>query len=165
MPRLTRLLVLLLLSVALASPPAWTQIRIEPIPPHVKPQWTPVPNTTGVYYAPNIPTDVFRYQGKYYFFWGGYLYQGKKPTGPWKDVIDVPAWFYQIDPSLFKTAQKEGAPAFTSPAPPGPAPIPPPAPEVKGPEETPETPQVTPPPAPTPGGVPPAPEGESPKVM
>jgi hypothetical protein len=167
MPRLARLLlVVLLLGVALAALPARAQIRIEPIPPHVKPQWTLVPNSPGVYYAPNIPTDVFRYRGKYYFFWGGYLYQGKKATGPWKSVTDVPAWFYQIDPAYFKTAQKEGAPA--TPTPPL-TPMPPPVPEIKGPGETPETPQPTPAPAPTPapekGGAPPTPEGDAPKVM
>ncbi len=159
MPRLARLLlVVLLLGVALAALPARAQIRIEPIPPHVKPQWTLVPNSPGVYYAPNIPTDVFRYRGKYYFFWGGYIYQGKKATGPWKSVTDVPVWFYKIDPALFKTARKEGAPA---------TPAPPLTPEIKGPEETPETPAPTPAPTPTPekGGAPPATEGDAPKVM
>ncbi len=172
MPRLAKLLVLLLLGAALAAPPAQAQIRIEPIPPHVKPQWTQVPNTPGVYYAPNIPTDVFRYRGQYYFFWEGYLYRGSKARGPWKNVTNVPGWFYQIDPSYFKTAQKVGTPAPGTPA----APAPTPQKEIKGPEETPETPQATTAPAPTPTpaptpapekkeGAPPAPAEPAPKVM
>jgi hypothetical protein len=97
----------------------------------VRPEWTPVPNAPGVYYAPNLPTDVFRRGGKYYFYWQGYLYRGSKARGPWKSVTKVPAWFSEIDPSLFKTAGTGpgGPPAGpaegVSPAPPAPIPAPP----------------------------------------
>jgi len=160
---LRRLQVLLvLIIVAAGTAPATAQgIRIEPIPPHVKPQWTPVPNASGVYWAPNIPTDVFRHGSKYYFYWAGYLYQGNKPKGPWKALDKVPSWFGEIDPAYFKTAKKEQPTAPPAPAagpaeglaPKAPAPAPPtpavPAPEKEG------APTAPPPPAP----------GISPKVM
>ncbi len=117
MPGLLKLLTAAVLGLALAAAPVAAQdIHIEPIPPQVKPQWTPVPNVPGVFYAPNIPTDVFRHGSKYYFYWEGYLYRGSKPRGPWKSVKQPPDWFSAIDPALFKTVKKEGAPA--PPAPP-----------------------------------------------
>jgi hypothetical protein len=110
MARVIRLLLTLALAGALAGSPAWAQaIRINPVPPNVKPQWTPIPGVPKAFYAPNLPTDIFRYQGKYYFFWAGYLYQGKKPSGPWQTVKEAPAFFSQIDPAYFKTAAKAGA--------------------------------------------------------
>lgn len=97
-----------ILGVAFTAMPLTAQdIRIEPIPPQVKPQWTQVPNAPGVFWAPNIPTDVFRHGSKYYFYWAGYLYQGSKPQGPWKGLTKVPAWFAEIDPTYFKTVKKE----------------------------------------------------------
>ncbi len=80
MPGLLKLLIAAALGLALSGAPVAAQdIRINPIPPHVQPQWTPVPNASGVYYAPNLPTDVFRHGSKYYFYWQGYLYRGSKP--------------------------------------------------------------------------------------
>ena len=94
MARLSRFLLTLALAAALAALPALDQdIRINPVPPNVKPQWTPVPGVPQVYYAPNLPTDVFRYRGKYYFFWADYFYKSSKPSGPWKAVEQVPAPF------------------------------------------------------------------------
>jgi hypothetical protein len=148
-----KLIAAAILGLALtAAPLAAQQIRIEPIPPHVKPQWTPVPKASGVFWAPNIPTDVFRHGSKYYFYWAGFLYQGNKARGPWKGMAKVPAWFSEIDPSYFKTAKKElptpppgqpGGPALTPekviPIPPAPAPAPAPAPPPPK-EEAPATP-------------------------
>jgi hypothetical protein len=147
MPRVMRLLFIwaLALAMALAGSPAPAQIRIQPIPPQVKPQWTPVPGAPRVYYAPNIPTDVFRYRGKYYFFWEGYIYKGNRPTGPWQDVRKVPAWFQEIDPAYFKTARKEG-----TPPPPAPAPGPPAAPPETAAPASPGQAPVTPAPPPAP---------------
>jgi hypothetical protein len=156
MVQVIRLLVTLALASALAGLPALAQeIRINPLPPHVKPQWTPMPEVPKVYYAPNLPTDVFRYQGKYYFFWEGYLYRSGKPSGPWKSMPEVPDWFYGINPAYFKTVKKEGAPApppSESAAPATPAPETPPA------ESAPATPA---PPETAPEGAAPPP----PKVM
>jgi hypothetical protein len=152
MNRFLKLLVVLAL-VAVPWPAGAQDIRINPVPPGVKPHWTQVPGAPQVSWAPNLPTDVFRYRKKYYFFWAGYFYQGPAPEGPWKAVKKVPEVFYQVDPAYFKTAQKESAapgeptpepskpkiyevppappaPAAPEPAPPGPA----------GPEQTPAPP-------------------------
>jgi hypothetical protein len=118
MAHLKRLLIPLLLAVALAAPPALAQdIRIDPVPPNVKPQWTTVPGVPRVYYAPNLPTDVFKYRGKFYFFWADFFYVGKKPRGPWKAVKEVPEIFYRIDPAYFKTAKQQPPPASPPVAP------------------------------------------------
>jgi hypothetical protein len=96
-------------------------IRINPVPPGLKPQWTQVPGAPQVSYAPNLPTDVFRYRGKYYLFWENYFYRSSAPQGPWQAVTKVPQVFYNVDPAYFKTVRKAGeAPA----APGGPAPSP-----------------------------------------
>ncbi len=130
-----------------AAPVAAQDIHIEPIPPHVKPQWTPVPNVPGAFYAPNIPTDVFRHGSKYYFYWQGYLYRGSKARGPWKSVKQPPDWFSAIDPALFKTVKQE-APAPSAPAPSEPAPpeAVPPVPSVPAPgqEKAPGVPVIPP---------------------
>ena len=110
------LLLLTLLSLAAAPEVFGAQdIRINPVPPGVKPQWTQVPGTPQVSWAPNLPTDVFRYGGGYYFFWNNYFYRGSAPEGPWKSLKKVPEVFYQVDPAYFKTVKKSGE----SPAAPG----------------------------------------------
>jgi hypothetical protein len=130
MSRLTRLLLLLALGVALAASPALAQrLNIVPVPPHVKPQWTPLPNNPKIFYAPNVPTDVFRYRGKYYLFWAGTLFKSSKVKGPWTMVLKVPPFFYEIDPAYFKTVKKEPAPE------PAPAPAPPMGPGTMAPPE------------------------------
>jgi hypothetical protein len=114
----------LLAIVALVAAPqaAGAQdIRIDPVPPGVKAQWTQVPGAPQVSWAPNLPTDVFRYRGKYYFFWENFFYRGPRPEGPWKLVVKVPKVFYNVDPAYFKTVKKAGeAPAATGEATPSP---------------------------------------------
>ena len=107
-----RLLLLLTILALVAAPEAFgaQDIRINPVPPGVKPQWTRVPGTPQVSWAPNLPTDVFRYGGKYYFFWENYFYRGPAPEGPWKAVVKVPKVFYQVDPAYFKTVKPAGGP-------------------------------------------------------
>ena len=102
-----RLLLLLAILALVAAPEVFgaQDIRINPVPPGVKPQWTRVPGTPQVSWAPNLPTDVFRYGGKYYFFWENYFYRGSAPEGPWKAVVKVPEVFYQVDPAYFKTVK------------------------------------------------------------
>ena len=143
MRRLIPVILSLALSAGWFGPPTWAQdIRINPVPPQIRPQWVPVPGDSQAYYAPNLPTDVFRYRGKYYFYWGGYLYLSKSPKGPWKSISKVPAFFYKIDPAYFKTLKKEetlGPPAAGPLAAPSPAPslkeAPTPAPPAPGPSE------------------------------
>jgi hypothetical protein len=137
-------------------------IRINPVPPDLKPQWTQVPGAPQVSYAPNLPTDVFRYRGKYYFFWENYFYRGSAPQGPWKAVKKVPQVFYSIDPAYFKTAKKaEEAPA----APGGSAP----SPKAKTIDIPPAAPAAPAPPAPEPATPaspePPGAPAKPPKVM
>ncbi|PIU53821.1 MAG: hypothetical protein COS90_04040 [Deltaproteobacteria bacterium CG07_land_8_20_14_0_80_60_11] len=136
-------------------------IRINPVPPHLKPQWTQVPGAPQVSWAPNLPTDVFRYRGKYYFFWENYFYRGPAPEGPWKAVVKVPEVFYAVDPAYFKTVKPAGeAPAAVGSTPPPKAKIidlPPTAPPA----------QPLPEPGSTPPGSPEAPGATTvpPKVM
>jgi hypothetical protein len=169
MTAMRRFLSLLTLVAVLAvSAPAGAQdIRINPVPPGAKPKWTKVPGTPEVSWAPNLPTDVFRYRGKYYFFWENYFYQGRAPQGPWKVVGKVPEVFYDINPAYFKTAKKTGA-APESPAEPAETVVPRAkiidlAPEPPAPPATPA------PPAPEPAlpvsPEPPAPDPPAPKVM
>ncbi len=112
-----RLLLLLTILALVAAPEAFgaQDIRINPVPPGVKPQWTRVPGTPRVSWASNLPTDVFRYGGKYYFFWENYLYRGSAPEGPWKSVKKVPEVFYQVDPAYFKTVKPAGEAPAPSP--------------------------------------------------
>ena len=115
---------LLLIIVALAAAPeafGAPDIRINPVPPGVKPRWVKVPGAPQVSYAPNLPTDVFRFGGKYYLFWENYFYRGAAPAGPWKAVVKVPEVFYQVDPAYFKTVKPAGeAPAAPAESPPTP---------------------------------------------
>jgi len=131
-------------------------IRINPVPSGVKPQWTQVPGAPRVSWAPNLPTDVFRYRGTYYFFWANYLYRGPAPQGPWKAVVKVPKVFYDVDPAYFKTVKK----AAETPAAPGGSTPSPKAKIIDLPPAAPPA-QVPPEPGPTPPGSPEAP----PKVM
>jgi len=98
------------------------QLRIIPVPPHVAPQWTPLPDLPQVSYAPNLPTDVFRHRGRYYLFWEGLWYGSKGLKGPWLLVDPPPPVLSQINPTYFKTlpkreAQTPGAGAPGRPAP------------------------------------------------
>jgi len=119
-----RRILLLLAILALAAAPeafAAPDIRINPVPPGVKPKWVKVPGTPQVSYATNLPTDVFRYGGKYYFYWENYFYRSSAPEGPWKAVVKVPEVFYQVDPAYFKTVKPAGeAPAAPAESPPTP---------------------------------------------
>jgi hypothetical protein len=106
------------------------RIRIEPVPPHVSPRWTPVPAAPGVAYAPNLATDVFRYRGRYYFYWEGYWYRAVEARGPYDRVKKVPAFTFQIPPGYFKTLRDAGEvpgerpPAVREMPPAPPAPLP-----------------------------------------
>lgn len=118
-----RWLLLLALVALTAAPEAFaaSDININPVPPGVTPRWTKIPGTPQVSWAPNLPTDVFRYGGKYYFFWENYFYRGSAPEGPWKAVVKVPEVFYQVAPAYFKTVKPaEEAPAAPAKSPPTP---------------------------------------------
>jgi hypothetical protein len=154
---------LIILALVAAPGAAGAQdIRINPVPPDVKPKWTQVPGVPQIFWAPNLPTNVFRYRGNYYFFWESYFYRGSAPEGPWKRVAKVPEGFYKVDPAYFKTVKHAGgAPASPRESTPSPQAqiidIPPTGP----PAQSPAAPQPTPPGSPEPPGPPTA----LPKVM
>ncbi|RJR38585.1 MAG: hypothetical protein C4567_12535 [Deltaproteobacteria bacterium] len=152
--RLIRLLAVLMVAAAALTcgPAAAERLRIIPVPPNVTAQWTPLPDLPRVSYAPNIPTDVFKHRGRYYFFWEGVWYQSKKIKGPWMRQDHPPAILSRIQTAYFKTLPKAAAqpPAAGAPSlPPGGGMV--------TPEGTPMAPPVAEPPAP----VPPAPPSEA----
>jgi hypothetical protein len=154
------LVVLALLTAPLTA--LGQDIRINPVPPGSKPKWTRVPGAPEVSWAPNLPTDVFRYRGKYYFFWGNYFYRGSVPQGPWKAVVKVPEVFYNVDPAYFKTGKKTGeTPAAATT--PGGSGTPPKAKTIEVPPAAPPA-QTPPQPEPAPAGSPEAPVAP-PKAM
>lgn len=69
--------------------------------PRVAPQWQSVTTVTDVVYAPNLPLDVFRYQGRYYCY-DGRWYRSQVWGGPWQVIPEPPPVFRQIDASYFK---------------------------------------------------------------
>jgi hypothetical protein len=164
MARLAGLLLVLLFTAA-AIPAGAQDIRINPVPPHVKPQWTPVPGASGVDYAPNLSVDLFRYKSQFYLFWAGLLFKSHQPQGPWSLVKDTPPFFYQIDPKYFKTVKQPAAkPPASTPAAPAPEPSAPettPAPERPAPPPPATTPAPAAPPPPPPETTP-APESPTP---
>jgi hypothetical protein len=117
MRRFLKLLAVVAL-LAIPSAAGAQDIRINPVPLGAKPQWTQIPGASQVFWAPNLPTDVFRYRGTYYFFWNDFFYRGRAPQGPWKLVDKVPEVFYKVDPAYFKTAKQAGG-ATGSPTTPG----------------------------------------------
>ena len=155
------LAILAVLAAALTGSPAGAErLRIIPVPPNVVAQWTPMPDLPQVSYAPNLPTDVFRHRGRYYFYWEGIWYQSKNIKGPWTRLQHPPAILSRIQTSYFKTLPRGGA------QPPGAgAPVAPPPEGLVTPEGTPAVPPpqapgpVAPVPlTPPPGAYPPPPE-------
>ena len=103
MCRLVKVLLVLTLMAASVAPSLAQVVLPPPVPPNVAPRWTPVPGPHRVVYAPNITGDLFRYLGKYYYYYGGQWYKGPNPGGPWHPVRKVPMALVKIHPSVFKT--------------------------------------------------------------
>jgi hypothetical protein len=188
------LMIAILAAVFAGSPAAAERLRIIPVPPHVTAQWTPMPDVPQVFFAPNLPTDVFRHRGRYYFYWEGVWYRSNKIKGPWSRVDPPPAILSQIPPSYFKTLPKEGAqppaaavpgqppdevlltpegkPALPPPAEPAPptppagASAPPPqAPTPPAPVTPPQPPEAVQPPEPAPPATPPESQESAPLAV
>ncbi len=114
------LLMLAVLAIGFAAGTAWAErLRVFPVPPHVTPQWTAMPDLPQMSYAPNLPTDLFRYKGRYYLYWEGIWYRGNKIKGPWNRLEPPPAILQQINAGYFKTLPKPGAQPPGAAAPPG----------------------------------------------
>lgn len=107
-----KLLLVLALLTALAAP-AWSQMAPPsplpgvalppPVPPGVAPAWAVVPTSPKVFYAPNIPGDIFLLHKKYYYYNGGYWYRSKHLRGPWHPARKLPSALRRVDRSFFKT--------------------------------------------------------------
>jgi hypothetical protein len=101
--KLLKILAILGLSLAMAASPALAGgLTVVPIISIGQPNWVPVPGVPGVRYAPNIPADMFRYRGSYYYRYGGRWYQGRAVRGPWAVVSAPPRAFYRIQAPYFK---------------------------------------------------------------
>jgi hypothetical protein len=132
------LLALACLALLAAMPALAQTLRIIPVPPGVKPQWQAVPGAPQVFFAPNLPTDVFRHQKKYYLYWDGMWFESRTLQGPWERPRQAPLALTRISPSYFKMAGRKGAY--------GPGPGPPPY--LDGPPSVPGRPWTPPDPAP-----------------
>ncbi len=196
-PRIFKLLLMgaLIAAVSAGNTAMAERLRIIPVPPHVVPQWTPMPDVPQVYFAPNLPTDVFRHRGRYFLYWEGVWYRSNKIKGPWSRLEPPPAIFSQINPAYFKTLPKgdaqppaaaapgqpppggevlltpDGRPAVppTAPVPPAPpsgAYAPPPqAPAAPQPVTPPQPPEMTTPPQPAPPAQPPESQESAPLAV
>lgn len=110
----------LALGLLLGSVPALAQtLRIIPVPPGVKPRWQAVPGAPQVSFAPNLPTDVFRYRGRYYLYWDGMWFGSRTLQGPWERSRSVPSALGRIPSSYFKTAGRRTGPPEAGQGPPG----------------------------------------------
>jgi hypothetical protein len=117
MSRLLKVLLLLTIFSALAAP-AWARPCLAPPPPYtpayaaipgpvpygMAPAWARVPSSPEVFFAPNLPTDLFLVQNKYYYYYGGVWYLSKRLTGAWCQVTKkLPRPLYRVSGSFFKS--------------------------------------------------------------
>lgn len=112
---MSRVLKLLLVAVLLTAcvAPAWAQMAPPPpppgvalpppVPPGLAPAWAVVPSSPKVFYAPNIPSDLFLLHKRYYYYYGGAWYQSKHLMGPWRPVRKPHPALYRVNRSFFKT--------------------------------------------------------------
>lgn len=112
---MSRLIKILLITTLLAAfvAPAWCQPAVPPppqelalpapVPPGVAPAWTPVPTSPRVFYAANIPGDLFLLHQKYYYYSRGLWYRSKHLPGPYRPVRQLPKALYRVDRRFFKT--------------------------------------------------------------
>jgi hypothetical protein len=99
------------LLAALTAPPTLAVVPLPPtVPSGVSPQWTPVPGSPEVEFAPNLKVDLFRYNGRYYYWVAGAWRVGQNPTGPWQRLEEAPPALRRLDPGLFKSIHKPATP-------------------------------------------------------
>ncbi|MCL4500515.1 MAG: hypothetical protein M1438_01505 [Deltaproteobacteria bacterium] len=112
MPRPLKILLAMVLLISCVAP-AWPQMAPPPppgvaplpppVPPGVAPAWVVAPTSPKVFYAPNLPSDLFLLHKRYYYYYAGAWYQSKHLLGPWHPVRKPHPALYRIDRSLFKT--------------------------------------------------------------
>jgi hypothetical protein len=104
MPRLTKVLLIVMLSLLIGAQAFAAPRQIAPpVPPNLAPQWAPVPQVPGVEYAPNLAADLFRYAEQFFYYSQGLWQQGPTVNGPWATVRQLPPTFYNIQAPYFKT--------------------------------------------------------------
>jgi hypothetical protein len=103
MPRLIKRLLLLFLFALLISNQALAGPHPVTPPLNLAPQWAPVPEVPGVYYAPNQGQDLFRYGSQFYYYSQGLWQIARALSGPWQTIANPPQAFYNIGPTYFKS--------------------------------------------------------------
>lgn len=94
-------------------------LRMVPVPPHLKPNWTSVPENPKVFHAPNVPADIFRGPGGYYLFLGSSWYHSRTLNGPWTLLPQVPEFLTALGPGVFKSSRPQPLKPAGPPAPSG----------------------------------------------
>ena len=105
MPRFTKKTLLLVVLTLLLGHPAPAQPRraAGSVPPNLAPRWDQIPEAPGVYYAPNLSQDMFRYGNLFYYYSQGLWQIAQALTGPWQVIQNPPPVFYNIGPTYFKS--------------------------------------------------------------
>lgn len=103
MRQLSEVLLLLAVFLLLAGQALQAQPRVVPLPPDLAPRWAPVPDAGGVYYAPNLGYDVFRYGSQFYYYNQGLWQIAQALAGPWQVIPNPPQEFFNIGPTYFKS--------------------------------------------------------------
>jgi hypothetical protein len=116
MSRLLKALLLLTVCSSLAAP-AWAQPCLAPpsyapaymavpgpVPYGMAPAWARVSTSPRVFFAPNLPADLFLVKNKYYYYYGGVWYLSPGLMGPWCQVRKkLPRPLYRVSGSFFKS--------------------------------------------------------------
>jgi hypothetical protein len=100
------LLATILLVLAIVVPiPAMAQINIHidiPLPPPITfaapPEVIVMPETEGVYVAPEIDVDLFFWNGFWWRLWEGRWYRSAYYDRDWVYYNNVPSFYFHVDP-------------------------------------------------------------------
>lgn len=104
MGRVSKVLPLLAVLLLLGGQTLQAKPKSVPtFPPDLAPQWAPVPEVPGIYYAPNLSHDVFQYGNQFYYYNQGLWQIAQALTGPWQAIANPPQVFYNIGPTYFKS--------------------------------------------------------------
>jgi hypothetical protein len=95
----------LLLAILLSGATAlWAQPQfVSPWAPNLAPQWAPIPQVPGIFYAPELGHDVFRHGKRFYVYRDGRWYRARSLNGPWRGIDKPPKAFYNVGPTYFKS--------------------------------------------------------------
>lgn len=97
-------------------------VNIGPPPPIVlaaPPSLVVVPGVPVVSYAPSASVDLFFFDTRWYYPYGGHWYVGRTYKGPWtyvavgklpRSIVVVPARYYKVPPGHLKKVAGGGPP-------------------------------------------------------